>query len=176
LFVLVIDYDSIFMPGDVAELYRIIDNDATIDAVCAVQVGRDRDAPLMCHTDSTGTFQVPIGRQAIEGETIRLKTAHFGLTVLRTSSFAAVEKPWFMPIPDTNNSWGDGRQDDDIAFWDRWWKAGNTLYQANHVPIGHCQMMVSWPDRDLKPIHQYDTDWRAFGKPEGTLNFTKEDT
>ena len=42
------------------------------------------------------------------------RLAHFGLTLLRVERLLKLERPWFYGKPDADNSWGEGRVDDDI--------------------------------------------------------------
>jgi hypothetical protein len=100
-------------------------------------------------------------------ELLPLRSGHFGLTLLRASAFAKMPRPWFLGVPDENGGWGEGRTDDDIYFWRQWLAKGLSLCQANHVRVGHLQLVVSWPDRDLAPLHQYVSDYRANGIPDG---------
>lgn len=174
-FILTLDHDTIFASKDVAELWRLMKKHPEIDALCGCQVARERDQPLMLHTDETGTYWQPVTEEEIKADTVRIKTAHFGLTMLRCSAFRKMKKPWFLAVPDEKGGWDAGHIDSDISFWANWWEAGNTLYQANHVVIGHAQEMISWPGPDLKPVHQYMGDYQARGIPKTVLNY-KEPT
>ncbi len=93
------------------------------------------------------------------------KTAHFGCTLLRVEAIKRLPKPWFSHIPNKDNRWGEGRVDEDINFWHKWKDAGNTLFMANHVPIGHLQQVATWPDEAFLPFHQYVTDFQKNGPP-----------
>jgi hypothetical protein len=170
-FVLTLDHDTIFSPADVVTLWTLLKANLHIDALCACQVARERNQPLLMHTDETGEFWRPIPEEDLASDTIRLKTAHFGLTMLRCRAFSKLTKPWFLAIPDDKGGWDAGHLDSDIAFWQNWWEHRNTLYQANHVVIGHAQELISWPGNDLKPIHQYMNDFRSKGKPKESLNY-----
>jgi hypothetical protein len=37
---------------------------------------------------------------------------------------------------------------------------------ANRVVVGHLQLMVTWPDKELKPIYQHPVDFREHGRPD----------
>jgi hypothetical protein len=41
--------------------------------------------------------------------------------------------------------------------------AGNSLYIANRVPIGHLELMIKWPGKDLRAIYQPIGEFRAGG-------------
>ena len=58
--------------------------------------------------------------------------------------------------------------DDDIYFWRQWEKAGKTLYNANRVVVGHLELMIKWPGRDLNTFHQRVADFWRDGPPKGT--------
>jgi hypothetical protein len=95
-----------------------------------------------------------------DGKPIKVCSAHFGLTLIRVDALRKTPKPWFMSKPDDNGDWEDGRFDDDIWFWHNWRAAGNTLYVAPSVSIGHLEETVAAFDKDLNPIHMYVHQWR----------------
>ncbi len=74
-------------------------------------------------------------------------------------------KPWFHSLTDANGGWRDGHVDDDSRFWHQFEKAGNKLFIANRVPIGHLEVMARWPGRDLQVIYQEIRDFNASGRP-----------
>jgi hypothetical protein len=94
-----------------------------------------------------------------------IDTAHFGLTLLRTEKLRALPKPWFMPTPDAEGRWGDGKVDEDIGFWENWRAAGNTLFLANRVAIGHMETVARWPGQDLQAIRQPMSEFNETKKP-----------
>jgi len=96
-----------------------------------------------------------------------VRTAHFGLTLLRTSAIKAMPKPWFLGIPDADGNWSDARVDDDIHFWQQWRKAGFGIFMAMRIPIGHIVESAIWPSEDLTPLHQNPRDFWKGGPPEG---------
>jgi hypothetical protein len=47
-----------------------------------------------------------------------------------------------------------------------WKNAGNTVYVAPRVHIGHVEVLMTWVGKDdLRPIHQKMDEYIAFGKP-----------
>ena len=77
-----------------------------------------------------------------------------------------MKHPWFWEQPNADGEWAAGRLDPDIYFWRKWQDAGNTLYLANRVSIGHLQHMATWVDNETRrPIHQYLTDFQKHGPP-----------
>jgi hypothetical protein len=39
---------------------------------------------------------------------------------MRAEKFKALQKPWFLDVPAPDQTWGEGRRDADISFWDKW--------------------------------------------------------
>jgi len=138
-----------------------------MDAVCGVQMKRETDCPLNVLEDENGEMRKLVPLTEFKTEFTKAAMAHFGLTAFRASKFEAMEKPWFLAQPSPDGRWGEGRRDEDINFWYKWKDAGNSLYIANDVRLGHIQRMVTWPGPCLKPVHQYLHDYNHEGKPEG---------
>lgn len=178
-YVLTIDYDTVFDARDVRELYRLIEARPEADAVCAIQQKRSSEHVLFTVQNAEGKAQTEIGYDEMAQPLIRVTTAHFGLTFLRCAAFAALRKPWFHSVPDQEGRWGKpaivdgqpvgGKQDEDIAFWTNWRESGKTLYQANRVVIGHMQLMVTWPDEELRPYYQFAYDYNRAGRPKAGI-------
>ena len=172
-YILAMDYDTIFSGADVLALYGLMQDHPEIDALASLQFGRQSGQPLFVHTDESGDRWLPVTRTELRKPLLRVKTAHFGLTMLRASSLRDLKKPWFVGVPDPNGGWGEGRFDEDIYFWKNWWDCGKTLYQANRVVVGHGQEMITWPDQDLQAVHQFPRDYEAAGRPSETVNYEK---
>jgi hypothetical protein len=168
--ILTIDYDSVFSRADVSTLMQLMCCHPEIDAIAGVQAGRGTASGrlfTMTGEDGAGLTQVPA--DTFDGDLTKVSTAHFGLTLIRADKIAALPKPWFADIPAPDGSWNDGRTDADIAFWRKWAAAGNSLYIANRVPIGHLELTVLWPappGPDTKPLTQPVGEWRSTGKPK----------
>lgn len=161
--VLTIDYDTVFRARDLVALVQTIMCYPEVDALAPIQSSRANARPLL--TVSAPGAKRPVTFGDFEGDVTRIATAHFGLTLLRAEKLRALPRPWFHHVPDAEGRWNDGRVDDDIAFWHKWREAGNTLYLANRVPVGHLELMVKWPGRDLQVIHQSVGDFHRDGKP-----------
>lgn len=164
---LVLDYDTVFDGEILDELLYLMADNPHADAIAPWQVKRESDFSLVWITDDEGNKLEEIPIVDMEKELLPVDTAHFGLTLLRTEALRKLKRPWFKDTPDKDGQYGDGRTDPDIFFWNNWKECGNTLFMANHVSIGHCQQMVSWPDYYLKPIHQYLPDYQKTGPPKG---------
>lgn len=164
-YILHVDYDSVFSPEDVVDLYSLMEERSDIDALCAIQMHREQDTPLMVMAGPDGKRISGVGGETMMADTMPIEAGHFGLTMLRADKVAALPKPWFVGVPDANGGWDTGRVDDDIWFWKQWKKAGNTLHAANAVRIGHIQRMISWMGRGGRAVHQYMGDYGDSGRP-----------
>lgn len=150
---LCIDYDSMITAQHVDTLLGHFGQNPDIDALAPLQVRRGQEeTPLM----------TVMGKKGIEvdGKPVKVTTAHFGLTLIRTECLKKLAKPWFKTEPDKNGEYGPERLDDDIWFWHQWRLAGNSIYVAPDVRIGHLQLMVSEFDEHMQPRHVHVTDWR----------------
>ena len=159
-----LDYDSIYTPGDLQTVLELMAEHPEADAVVPVQIKRENDGLLLVVLGEDGQCR-EAHLDEFTGDLTRVDSAHFGLTVLDLHKLATMPKPWFHSQPNEEGRWKTGRMDADTGFWRKWKQAGHTLYQANHVRLGHAQLMVTWPGEEMKPIHQYLTDWQENGKP-----------
>lgn len=170
-YILTMDYDTVFSFEDLAYLYHLMETNPQIDALAPLQMSQTRPTLIMTPVGCPEATGQPI-TLALPGEELarpvmEIRTAHFGCTLLRTAALARLPKPWFVAKPDPDGGWGPLRCDEDVAFWLKWREAGNTLYQANRVPVGHIAHRVIWPDRHLQPIYQVASEYFDAGKPEG---------
>lgn len=167
--ILTLDYDTVCTPDDIAALERLLREHPEADAVAALQSARWRPEPLLTMAElpvgvkshdrmPPGVFAAPL---------TKIRTAHFGLTLIRASAFAKMPKPWFRSVPDAEGSWGDGRTDDDVYFWRVFEACGLSLYSANRVVAGHLELMVIWPGEDFAAVTQRAADFSESGKPQG---------
>lgn len=169
-YILTVDYDTCFTAKDVRRLVAIMEDNPHVDALCPVQVKREEPACLLGLLKDDGTRWPrgePVPMDHFRGELSRLFWGHFGLTLIRTSKLRELPHPWFHSTPDPEGKWGEGRLDDDLFFWKKWVDSGRTIYLANRVPVGHAQLMVSWPGADGLPVHQYSTAFAKGERPQG---------
>jgi hypothetical protein len=164
--ILTIDYDSIMTPGHLARMIQLMMLYPGIDALAPIQSSRHHETTLFTVALKEGENASAIPRSALADDTMPVSTAHFGLTLLRAKKIAALPKPWFHSTPSPDGDWGEGHIDDDIEFWRKWEKAGNTLHLANHVAIGHAELMVRWPDVNLSVHYQTMVDYQKVGVPQ----------
>lgn len=156
-YVMTMDYDSVFRPQDVATLIDLAVEHPEADAIAPVQVRRASGgimAWLMGPDGKPIPTDTNLTKDHYKGDLLRAYTAHFGLTLLKAEKFKKLPRPWFRSIPDARGEWGPAHIDADIAFWQQWHSAGNTLYLAPRVPIGHTQVVVSWPNDSFGVTHQ----------------------
>jgi hypothetical protein len=166
-YALTLDYDTLFEQRDVLELCRVMETRPEIDALCALQMRREEDSPLFCIGKFQGTAPrtVEVPAEELRAEAMPLTTGHFGLTLFRMDSLRRLPRPWFMARPNAEGRWGEGRADADISFWHDWKEHGLSLYVANRVPVGHLELMVKWPDRRMRAMHQNLSEYNLRGKP-----------
>lgn len=163
--ILSIDYDTIYDGAALEALLALLVDHPEADAIAPIQQHRKGAEPIASFEDASGKRLTHMPREFFEGPISAPATAHFGLTLLRATGFAKMQKPWFQSIPDPQGGWDDGRQDEDISFWRKWTAAGNTLFLANRVVVGHAELMVIWPDQNFEPIYQRPAEFFESGAP-----------
>lgn len=164
--IMTLDYDTVFSRRDASTLIQLMMAHPEADAIAPIQAHRGKALPLftMRSDDGSGNAsKVPM--TTFGGDLTKVATAHFGLTVMRAAKLRALSKPWFHDQPSPVGDWNEGRVDADIGFWRKWEEAGNSLYLANRVPVGHIEVMVRWPGSDLQAIYQPCDEWRKDGAP-----------
>lgn len=165
--ILTADYDTVFTRHQVLDLLSIATRYPHADAIAPIQAARHHDSPLF-------TVRLPGGRivqemdreQIVQGELLKVESAHFGLTLIRAAKLKALAKPWFSRKFDEQGTYGDSGCDPDVHFWRQWKAAGNTLYTALRVPVGHCELMVRWPNLNLDTTFQRPSEFWKTGTPD----------
>ena len=165
--IVTLDYDTVFTADQFDRLCFEMATHPEADAIAPWQCKREIDQPLCWFVDADNKHRAEIELTEFDKDITQTQDAHFGLTLFRVSSLKKMKHPWFWAKPNEDGEWGEGRLDDDIYFWRKWKEAGNTLYLANRVSIGHLQHMVTWVRKDNRmPIHQYITDFQKEGPPK----------
>lgn len=164
--ILTLDYDTVFSRHDVQTLIDLMKAYPEADAIAALQAARTKSTPLMTKKDAGGKNVGILPRDTFEADLLKVNTAHFGLTLIRAEKLKALPHPWFKHEPAVDGTWSEGRTDADIWFWRQWERAGNSLYIANRVPIGHAELMVRWPDINMESMYQHPSEFYEKGKPE----------
>ena len=153
--ILTIDGDSWFTADQLRHLMTVFHSRTDIDALAALQARRGARAPLLTvGSDEDGFVE-------IDQNPLQVATAHFGLTLIRTSALKQVNRPWFYSQPDDAGGWSEGRTDEDIHFWREWNAANNTVYILPACRIGHLEEMISVIGSDGKTTHVYPSDFPA---------------
>ena len=165
-FIITCDYDTYFTKNQVHRLLQLMVENPDADAICPLQMKRESDTMLIEKLEPDGSHSKII---RLDADLVPVDSAHFGLTIFRAASFAKLQKPWFMGVPNAEGEWGDGRQDEDVFFWNNFKKCGLKLFLAHQIGIGHLQLMCTVPGRaenHWKPEHIYMNDVHADGLPE----------
>jgi len=163
--ILTLDFDTVFTTEDLAALIQTYREHPEADAIAPIQIARGRNLPLLTVKDAAGMNRVELDGGELAQPLLKVGTAHFGLTMIRPAALRKVPHPWFHSIPSADGTWSEGRVDDDIYFWRMWEKAGNSVYVAPRVPVGHIVERILWPDVNFKACYQATEDFTNKGKP-----------
>lgn len=167
-YILTLDYDTVFTKDDVEELCYLMLENPSADAIAPLQANRCKSTPLMTIPDGNGGARGEIAFDELDSDLIRASTAHFGLTMIRASAIRDLNRPLFWSTPTEAGTWDEGRVDDDIMFWHRFSTAKKRLCIAPRIAVGHAELMIRWPGRDLQAIYQHPNEFWESGKPEDT--------
>lgn len=162
-YLLAIDYDSFFSQADVEHLVALALT-FQCDALAPLQTKREDGRPMLTlqgHLNNPPEGgHTKVAKEWFAEPVQEVDTAHFGMTLISTAALKRCKKPWFWSKPDPTGSWGDGRRDPDIFFWENFRDSGNRVYVTPRVTIGHGEYVVTWPGRDLgSPVFQWTSDW-----------------
>lgn len=163
--ILTIDYDTIFSKEDVGNLLRLMVEHPEADAIVPLQIGRGSKKGLLSLKSKSGLLREWIPDTELQPELTKIYSGHFGLTLIRTSSLLKLPHPWFIDIPAHDGQWGSGRIDADINFWRKMEMEGMTVYSANHIVVGHLELVVTWPSKELNPVYQSVFDYQKLFLP-----------
>lgn len=163
---LCLDYDTLFDASDVKEILTLAAMYPEADAIVPVQVRRNNEQFLFSMKDEFGNMRRSADITEFDPDLTPIETGHFGMTLIKLAALKDIAKPWLWSQPDENGEWSDERCDADIYFWRKFRAAGKRVYQANHIKIGHLQIISSWTTNDWKIKHQYLSDWTENGKPK----------
>ncbi len=166
LWILTLDYDSIFQPDALPRLLTYA-TASDYDVVAAVQMKRRHDEPLFTMNGEDGSRLGHITKDTlIYHNILPCNTAHFGFTLIRASALKKMSHPWFLGVPNEAGRWEDGRMDDDIHYWVAAQKAGVKIGVCPRVALGHAEVWFKWPDHNMQPLLQHPGDfWDRGGQP-----------
>lgn len=152
-YAITVDFDSIFEARDVSRLLSLMAQEPQIDAIAAVQPKRGFGTIMATNGETESLVYT--------GKPIKVRSAHFGLTVLDLDKLQHVPKPWFCAKPDEYGGWGESRTDADVSFWRSWEGAGNSLYIDPGTRLGHLEEMISMFDENMQLVHLYPKEWES---------------
>jgi predicted SAM-dependent methyltransferase len=161
-----LDYDTLFTGDDVRELLTLAAQYPDADAIVPVQVRRNNEQFLFTMKDAFGQLKRSATLDEFEPDLTPIETGHFGMTLIKLRALQDIPKPWLWSQPGPSGDWDDDKIDADIYFWKKWREYGKTIYQANHIKLGHLQVVSTWPTNDWQIKHQYLNDWAENGKPK----------
>lgn len=166
--VLACDYDTVFTRHQVLTLLDVARRYPHADAIAPLQAARHHGQPMFTTRQANGELAKFVDREVLaKAEVLKAETAHFGLTLFRADKLRALPKPWFQRTYTAEGELkGEGACDPDVNFWHHWKAAGNTLYIALRVPVGHCVLHVKWPDSNLEAAYQEPSEFWQGGPPE----------
>jgi SAM-dependent methyltransferase len=164
--ILTLDYDTVFTPEQLDALIDVASRHPEADAIAPLQASRHHKHPMLTvPTEDGAQNRAAIARESLDGELLKIRTAHFGCTLIRVEKLLQLPKPWFVSRPDDDGGWGETSIDEDIWFWHQWAKAGFSLHVACRVPVGHIDIAVRWPDINLETVWQTPRDFLKGGPP-----------
>jgi predicted SAM-dependent methyltransferase len=165
--IITIDYDSIFSQDDVLRLLTLAASHDEADAIFPWQIKRGGvDRLLFFLRDENDTPLDFAPASLFTGELVKAHAGHFGLTLIKVDALKKVPKPWLWEQPNADGEWTEGKEDADIYFWRKFREAGNGIYLANEVRIGHIDEDILWPAEDFSTLRQGMYHFYRDGKPD----------
>lgn len=177
-FLFFVDGDAVFDTDQVYDLYRMIDRDDSIDAICPVQAQRNAEQPILYNWQCQMFGDVKYDyRQPMS----RMYHAHFGCTFIRSEVFRSVPEPWLWGQPAQDGSWDlkPNKVDDDTFFWLKrhQHRPQQTVQQANYIVVGHMELAIRWqngPSVICQTLPEYEREGRPMGLRAPTIHEMEE--
>ena len=145
-YILCMDYDTYYTEYHIIDLFNLMETNPDIDILAPIQVRRGSDY-IMAFNYQEGTDPYDEKVRVFDGPFInglgKIDSAHFGLTLIRTSSLKKLTKPWFCSKVSKNNDWNKGKKDADVMFWINC-KENNLKVRLAELWIGHIQLVCSF--------------------------------
>lgn len=164
--IIAIDYDSIFDQGDILKLLALAARYDEADAIFPWQVRRGGvDKMLVFLRDENDKPLTAAPQSMFQGDLIRAYGGHFGLTLIKTDALRRTPKPWLWEQPNADGEWTEGKEDADLYFWRVFRDAGNKVFLANDVRIGHIDEDILWVREDFQVVRQGMASFYENGKP-----------
>lgn len=163
--ILTIDYDTVFNAKTVEALVTLLLHSG-YDAIAPLQTKREANAVMFALPDVDADTKSTVDSSFFDKVVQPVDTAHFGLTLLRTSALKKMKKPWFLAKANDDGEWTGGHTDEDIYFWKSWRACGNSLCIATQISVGHAELMITWPSRkaDGGKVQQHTTEYWTNGQ------------
>ena len=77
-YVLTVDYDSIFDAEDIIRLWQVMETRPDVDALCPLQIGRDKNLPLFSIRNPDGSLAREMSEDRLHTDALEMNTGHFG--------------------------------------------------------------------------------------------------
>jgi predicted SAM-dependent methyltransferase len=164
--IITIDYDSIFSQEDVLKLLTLAARYDEAAAIFPWQIKRGGvDRLLFFLRDENDKPLDFAPANMFQGDLVKAHGGHFGLTLIKVDALKKMPKPWLWEQPNADGEWTEGKEDADIYFWRKFREAGNGIYLANEVRIGHIDEDILWPGEDFSTVRQGMYHFYRDGKP-----------
>lgn len=165
--IITVDYDSIFDQQDILKLLTLAARYNEADAIFPWQVKRGGvDKMLVFLRDENDKPLTSVPQSIFQGDLIRAYGGHFGLTLIKADALKKTPKPWLWEQPNADGEWTEGKEDADLYFWRKFRDAGNEVFLANDVRVGHIDEEILWPSEDFQTVRQGMFSFYESGKPE----------
>lgn len=172
--ILTFDYDTVFTAKTVEALLTLM-MFSGVDAIAPLQTKRESGSVMFALHGTNVEEQTTVENEWFSKPVQIVETAHFGCTFIRTSAIKKMPKPWFIASANEHGGFDGGHIDEDIAFWKSFSAAGNKLGIATNISVGHCELMITWPSREVKggKVQQHTTEFwnNRSTPPEGAWGF-----
>lgn len=173
--VLTIDYDTVFTAKTVEALLALLMHSG-MDAIAPLQTKREANTVMFAKAGVSPDDKTVVGDDWFSKVVQPVETAHFGCTLIRTAAIKKMAKPWFLAAANDDGDYTGGHTDEDIYFWKKFCASGNTLGIATQISVGHAELMLTWPSREVPggKVQQHTTDfWNSKEPPSGAWGFVK---
>jgi SAM-dependent methyltransferase len=163
-YILTIDYDSVFTSEHVEQLVALAAAHPEADAIAALQASRHGSEPLMTKRGEDGKpggagLARPSRRTSRDRHRALRPDAH-PCRGAEDAAAAVVQGRARRRRP-LGRRQGRRRR----LLLEAWERQGKTLMLANHVAIGHAELMIRWPDRNLQATYQISSEFWKSGAP-----------
>jgi len=154
------DYDTIFTAKTLEALMTLLMYSGA-DALAPLQTKRESNTVMFSLPGATPEEKTTVENEWFNQPVQYVDSAHFGCTLLRTSALKKVPKPWFIAHANEEGTFRGGHLDEDLHFWKEWRRAGNTLGLATNISVGHAELMITWPSREVEAgkVQQHCTEF-----------------